>query len=74
MLLMMKLVERAEVAKSFVRLAADLLTSSSRSRYASAKKVARAAAAAAVHVATNAGSRHREPEEQPEEQPGAQTS
>jgi hypothetical protein len=61
MLLMMKVVERAQVAKSFAKIAAGLLTVTaahataqlrSVSRFERVRKIARAATAAAVHVAT----------------------
>ena len=63
MLLMMKVLERAQVAKSFARLAAGLLTVGAaratvqlregplKSRLDNVRKIARAATAAAVHVA-----------------------
>lgn len=64
MLLMMKVLERAQVAKSFAKLAAGLITVSAarasvqlregpiKSRLDSVRKIARAATDAAVHVAT----------------------
>ena len=57
MLLMMKLVQRVEVAKSFAKIAAGLVAATAagslKVRYDQARKIARAASDAAVHVAKN---------------------